>query len=83
MPDRDTREGATKEPCPWCECPGEQFDGHVCEDYGRGAVTATLVPTNTIPDEVPPDPERREWPSMDAWFADPKHYWFPEPEPVR
>lgn len=23
----------SSEPCPWCGCPGEQFDGHVCEDF--------------------------------------------------
>jgi hypothetical protein len=21
------------EPCPFCGCPGEEFDGHACEDY--------------------------------------------------
>lgn len=23
----------TSEPCPDCGCPGEQYDGHVCEDW--------------------------------------------------
>lgn len=24
------------EACPDCGCPGEQFDGHACEDFGAG-----------------------------------------------
>lgn len=25
----------SREPCPECGCPGEQYDGHACEDYLR------------------------------------------------
>lgn len=33
------------EPCPSCGCPGEQYDGHVCEDFVRimGADSARAV----------------------------------------
>jgi hypothetical protein len=24
-----------REPCPACGCPGEKYDGHVCEEYVR------------------------------------------------
>lgn len=27
---------ASCEPCPDCGCPGEQYDGHVCEDFADG-----------------------------------------------
>jgi hypothetical protein len=43
-------------------------------------VSAVYVPTDALPSEVPPDSPRREWPSMEAWLADPQHYWYPEPE---
>lgn len=31
--DNATNNTTTQEPCPECGCPGEQYDGHVCEEY--------------------------------------------------
>lgn len=53
------------------------------EERGGVRVSAVYVPTDASPDEVPPDSERREWPSMRAWLADPQHYWYPDPEVQR
>lgn len=36
MPDSPSRtKPSLHEPCPWCDCPGERFDGHACEDFSR------------------------------------------------
>ena len=35
---------ARKEPCPACGCPGEQYDGHVCEEFVRAALAVLEKP---------------------------------------
>ena len=32
-PEAKARLDGSAEPCPYCGCPGRDFDGHVCEDY--------------------------------------------------
>ena len=34
------------EPCPFCGCPSDRFDGHVCEDYENERWRSSI--TNTI-----------------------------------
>ncbi len=57
IPTEDVIEEITNEPCPFCGCPGKDFDGHVCEEYGPEAYV--LPPIVDFDKTLPKKPRAR------------------------
>ena len=46
------------EPCPYCGCPGEDYDGHCCEDYVSEEVSMPITDERMLANGVCNSPGR-------------------------
>lgn len=57
-----------EEPCPWCGCSGEKYDGHCCEEVAAEALVAQV--RNSVAEwHTDSTPMEDLWRALEAYDA--------------